>query len=228
MSRKLVIAGNWKMNHNQAASRELLAVLKENLSDVNDIEIIVCPVFTSLETAVDICKGSNISVGAQNLHWAEDGAFTGEISADMLLEINVTYVIIGHSERRQYFNETDATVNQRLKAALAAGLKPIVCVGETIEERRSGDTENVVGRQLAGALEGISESEMANIIIAYEPVWAIGTGETASPEQAQDVHAFVAVEVTAGAETAGECAYGIGDPPNRGTTMRMTLPLARD
>ena len=147
----------------------------------------VCPVFTSLATAVEVLKGTNVKVGAQNIHWADNGAFTGEISGAMLKEIGVEYVIIGHSERRQYFGETDETVNKRIKAALKYELKPIVCIGETLAEREGGKTNEVLDVQLKGGLAGLSAADMANITIAYEPVWAIGTGKTATTEQAEEV-----------------------------------------
>lgn len=191
MARSLIIAGNWKLNHNQAATRSMLEALKPLVAGVDSIDVVLCPVFTSLAAAVEATAGSNIAIGAQNLHWAADGAYTGEISASMLQEVGVDYVIIGHSERRQYFAETDATVNQRLNAALAADLAPIVCIGETLEQREAGNTHSVVGGQLDGSLAGIDAASMAKITLAYEPVWAIGTGVTASPEQAQDVHAFI-------------------------------------
>ncbi|MFT5131278.1 MAG: triosephosphate isomerase [Rhodothermales bacterium] len=191
MARTLIIAGNWKLNHDQAATRSMIDALKPAVADVDNIDIVLCPTFTSLATALDAAAGSNVAIGAQNLHWAADGAYTGEISASMLQELGVAYVIIGHSERRQYFAETDATVNQRLNAALAANLAPIVCVGETLEQRESGNTHSVVGGQLDGSLAGIDADSMAKVTLAYEPVWAIGTGVTASPEQAQDVHAFI-------------------------------------
>jgi triosephosphate isomerase len=140
---------------------------------------------------VDEAAGSNIAVGAQNVHWESSGAFTGEVCAEMLLELGVEYVVIGHSERRQYFGETDQTVNKRLHAALAAGLKPVVCVGETLEQREAGRTEQVVGEQLDGGLADLTPSQLAKVILAYEPVWAIGTGKTATPEMAQEVHAFI-------------------------------------
>lgn len=191
MSRSLIIAGNWKMNHDQAAARAMIAELAPAVADVDSIDIVLCPTFTTLTAALEAAAGSNIAIGAQNLHWAANGAYTGEISASMLQEVGAAYVIIGHSERRQYFAETDATVNQRLNAALAADLAPIVCIGETLEQREAGNTHAVVGSQLEGSLAGIDAEAMAKIVLAYEPVWAIGTGVTATPEQAQDVHAFI-------------------------------------
>lgn len=156
-----------------------------------DCGVVVCVPYTNLETALEATKGSNIKVGAENCHWAKSGAFTGEISADMLAEMGVEYVVIGHSERRQYFGETDKTVNQRVRAALDAGLKVILCVGELLEQREQGITEEVCGMQTKVALCGVSKEELSHIIIAYEPVWAIGTGKTATAEQADEVNGFI-------------------------------------
>ena len=191
MERKVVIAGNWKMNKDAAAGRELVESLKPLVAGFTDADVVVCPPFTTLGAVVAAAAGSNIKVGAQNVHWAESGAYTGEISAEMLVSAGVEYVIIGHSERRQYFGETDATVNSRLKAALKAGLKPIVCVGETLAEREGGKTSDVIGRQLREGLAGLTAADMANVIIAYEPVWAIGTGKTATPIIAEETHKFI-------------------------------------
>ncbi len=167
---KVVIAGNWKMNKTASEGKALVEALKPLVADVcpSKADIIVCPSFTTLSAVVEAAAGSNIKVGAQNIHWAESGAFTGEISAAMLKETGVEYVIIGHSERRQYFGETDQTVNARVKAALAAGLKPIICIGETDEERSSNRTEEVLATQLAGGLEGLDGETVANLILAYE------------------------------------------------------------
>lgn len=181
--RKAVIAGNWKMNKTRPEAFELITELKSKITG-DGCDVIICPPFTDLETAVSLTEGSNIKVGAQNCHWAASGAFTGEISGGMLVEMGVEYVIIGHSERRQYFGETDATVNQRLRAALDAGLTVILCVGETLEQRERNITQEVCSIQTKGALAGVSAEEMKNIIIAYEPVWAIGTGKTATAAQA--------------------------------------------
>jgi triosephosphate isomerase len=186
-----MIAGNWKMHKNQAETEALLVELKHAVGRAEGVDIVVCPPFTSLSRAVEVASGSAIHVGAQNIHWAANGAFTGEISADMLREIPVPYVIIGHSERRQYFGETDETVNGRLKAALAGELKPIVCVGETLAEREGGQTEKVIRSQIRDGLAGLANTDMSTVVIAYEPVWAIGTGKTATPAQAQQVHAFI-------------------------------------
>jgi triosephosphate isomerase len=212
MARKLIIAGNWKMNHGAGKTREIVCGLRAELADVMAVDIVVCPPFTSLAAAVEAAAGSNIVVAAQNLNWAENGAFTGEISAAMLTELPVTYVIIGHSERRHYFGETDETVNQRLRAALDAGLIPIVCVGETQHEREAGETEAVVGRQLDGGLAGLNTAEVTGTVIAYEPVWAIGTGLTATPDQAQAVHAFIRNRIRAahGADAADQVRIQYG------------------
>ncbi len=185
MSRKPIIAGNWKMNNTIAQTEALLKELKPLVVDA-DCEVVVCTPFTSLAKAIELTKNTNIAVGAENVHWAEKGAFTGEISAEMLAELGVKYVIIGHSERRQYFNETDETVNKRVKAALTAGLKPIICIGETLAEREGGKVEEVLVRQTTGAFADIDAKELKNIVIAYEPVWAIGTGKTATAQQAND------------------------------------------
>ncbi|MGI6249035.1 MAG: triose-phosphate isomerase [Acutalibacteraceae bacterium] len=188
--RKPVIAGNWKMNNTPEQAVELIQAIKPLVKDAL-CDVVVCVPFLALNAALDAAKGSNISVGAQNCHWAESGAFTGEISANMLKAVGVPYVIIGHSERRQYFGETDLTVRDRVRAALNAGLKVILCVGELKEERLENITAEVVRTQTKLALKGVSEEELANIIIAYEPVWAIGTGLTATPEQANEVNAII-------------------------------------
>ncbi len=191
MSRKLIIAGNWKMNYTMAETKAMLTELKAKVADIKSIDIAICPTFTSLATAVEVCRGSNVGIGAQNVHWEASGAFTGEISTEMLRELAVEYVIIGHSERRQFFGETNESVNQRLHAALAAGLKPMVCCGETYAQRQGDETEAIVSAQIKAGLAGLTDAQMAGIVIAYEPVWAIGTGLTASPQQAQDVHALI-------------------------------------
>ena len=187
-TRKAVIAGNWKMNKTPAEALELINGIKAEITGkaTDGCEIIVGVPFVDLATAVEAVKGSAIKVAAQNVHWAASGAFTGEISADMLKAVGAEYVIIGHSERRQYFGETDATVNARVKAALGAGLKVILCVGEVKEQRELGVADEVVGMQTKLDLAGVSAEDMANVIIAYEPVWAIGTGLTATAEQADE------------------------------------------
>ncbi|MBQ7227970.1 MAG: triose-phosphate isomerase [Clostridia bacterium] len=190
MARKPIIAGNWKMNMTRVQATELIEELKPLVKDTKN-EVVICVPYTDLDVAVKLCEGTNIKVGAQNVAWAEKGAFTAEISADMLLELGTTYVILGHSERRQYFGETDASVNARLKTALAKGLKPIVCVGETLEQREKNRTKTVIRKQVMGGLAGISEEDLLNTVIAYEPVWAIGTGKTATSEQAEETIKFV-------------------------------------
>ena len=184
-----IIAGNWKMNNNRAQAIELINQLIPLVKDTNNT-VIICVPFTDLATAVELTKGTNIHVGAQNCHWKESGAFTGEIAPSMLVELGVEYVVIGHSERRTYFGETDATVLARTNAALSVGLKPIVCIGETLAERESGNMENVLRRQIVEGFKGITAEQLANVIVAYEPVWAIGTGVTATDEQANDSIAF--------------------------------------
>ena len=186
-TRPAVIAGNWKMNMTPAQTKTLIEELKPLVAGMNGCDIVVCVPFVDIQTAVAACEGSNIHVGAQNVHYEAKGAFTGEISAQMLTEIGCEYVVIGHSERRQYFGETDVTVNKRLTAALKAGLKPILCVGELLEERDQDITIEVVARQNKIALMGIDAEEAKKVIIAYEPVWAIGTGRTATAEQAEEV-----------------------------------------
>lgn len=188
--RTSIIAGNWKMNKNNSEAVALVKELKNLLKNVKDVEIVVCPAFTALSEVAKELKGSNIKVGAQNLYSEDSGAFTGEISPLMLKEL-CKYVIIGHSERRQYFNETDKDVNKKIKKALEHGLIPIVCVGETLEQRESNKTESIIEEQISQGLNDLSEKEMSKVIIAYEPVWAIGTGKTASPRQAEEVHKFI-------------------------------------
>lgn len=185
-----IIAGNWKMNKSRIEAEQLINALIPLVKDTKNT-VVICVPFTDLCKAVKLTKGTNIHVGAQNCHWKESGAFTGEIAPSMLTELGVEYVVIGHSERRTYFGETDATVLARTKAALAAGLKPIVCIGETLEERNSGNMEKVLQRQVREGFKDVTEEELANIVVAYEPVWAIGTGVTATDEQANDAIAFV-------------------------------------
>jgi triosephosphate isomerase (TIM) len=189
--RKKLIAANWKMyktpEQTAAFFSEFLPMVAAHTRD----EIVVCPPFIDLQTAVADAEGSNVAVGAQNVHWEKEGAFTGEISAAMLTSLRVTHVIIGHSERRQYFNETDDTVNRKLEIALENGLTPIMCVGEVLEERDAGLTEDVLRRQCMRAFNGISARKAAKLTIAYEPVWAIGTGKTATPQMASDAHLVI-------------------------------------
>lgn len=181
--RKKVIAGNWKMNMLPNEAISCIDELSKLVKDTNN-EVVLCVPYTDLFYALLHVQGTNIKIGAQNMHWEEKGAYTGEVSAPMLKSIGVEYVIIGHSERRQYFAETDETVNKKIKSALAHGLKPIVCVGETLEQRENGQTEQIVTSQVEKAFEGIPASELEKIIVAYEPIWAIGTGKTATKEDA--------------------------------------------
>jgi triosephosphate isomerase len=190
--RRKVIAGNWKMNKNVDESAMLINELKDRLRDVADgVEVVLCPPFTSLSTANQLLRGSRLKLGAQNMHFAEEGAYTGEVSARMLKSIGCEYVILGHSERRTYFNESDEIINRKVKKALASDLRPIVCVGETLEERERDLTEVVVTKQVKGVLDAIPSVDLRRIVIAYEPVWAIGTGRNATPQQANDVHRLI-------------------------------------
>jgi triosephosphate isomerase len=191
MPRKKLIAANWKMYKNPAQTREFFAAFLPLVSGHDRDEIVVCPPYVDLNAALEAAKGSHVSMGAQNVYWKDEGAFTGEISPSMLVEIGCTHVIIGHSERRQYFGETDDTVNLKLKAALEHGLTPIVCVGEVLEEREAGMTEDVLRRQCVRAFHAISGKKAAKLVIAYEPVWAIGTGKTATPQMAADAHVLI-------------------------------------
>ncbi len=184
--RRTVIAGNWKMNMTPSETGRFIAELAPMVKGKDKCDIILCVPFVDIATAIEAAKGTNIKIGAQNVHFKESGAYTGEISASMLKELGVEYVIIGHSERRQYFAETDETVNLRTRAALSAGLKVILCLGELLEARQSGITAEIVSMQTKLDFAGIPEEELKNIIIAYEPVWAIGTGLTATPEQADE------------------------------------------
>ncbi|PWL46611.1 MAG: triose-phosphate isomerase [Clostridiales bacterium] len=181
--RRPIIAGNWKMNKTPAEAEELVKALVPLVVDA-EAEVVVCPPFVCLDAVGKVIKGTNIKLGAQNVHFEKSGAFTGEISADMLLAMGVEYVIIGHSERRQYFGETDCTVNKRARAALAAGLKPIICVGESLAERENGITDELVGMQTKLALKEIEAEQLEQLVIAYEPIWAIGTGKTATAQEA--------------------------------------------
>lgn len=189
--RKKIIAGNWKLNKSIDETTQLVDELKLKIGHIDNVDIVVCPTFLGLQAAIESAKDSRIGVGAQNVFWENEGAFTGEVSGPMLSSAGCDYAIIGHSERRQFFGETDETVNKRINAALQSNLKAIVCVGESLEEREASTTFDVIGGQLEGAFRGIGSAAFTNIIVAYEPVWAIGTGKTASPEQAEDVHAFI-------------------------------------
>jgi triosephosphate isomerase (TIM) len=190
--RQKIVAGNWKLNGTVAETRQLIRALRNRLAGLDArAEVVVCPPFVSLEAAVDAARGSAIQVGAQNVFWERTGAYTGEVSAEMLEAVGVRRVLIGHSERRTIFGETDADVNRKLHRVLSGSLQAIVCVGETLEEREGGLTEGVIGRQVAAALGGVSPEQAGRIVLAYEPVWAIGTGRTASPEMANDVHILI-------------------------------------
>lgn len=189
--RKTIIAGNWKMYKTLDEAEELVNSIKRELYKVENSEIVVCPAFTLLAYLSDMLISSNIGLGAQNCHWQDEGAFTGEISCKMLKDAGVKFVIIGHSERRQYFAETNENVSKKLRAALNAGLIPIACVGETLEQREAGKTFDVLTEQLKVGLTGLTAKDLENLIIAYEPVWAIGTGKTATAAQAQEAHKFI-------------------------------------
>lgn len=189
--RKPVIAGNWKLYKTKDEALALIEELAPLVAGITNVEIVVAPVFTVLPTLIGAIAGTPISLAGQDVFWEEEGAYTGEVSPRMLMDAGASHVIIGHSERRQYFGETDATVNRKIRAALKGALVPIFCIGETLEAREAGDTFKVLERQVRGGLEGLTETQFAPIIIAYEPVWAIGTGKVATDEQAQEAHAFV-------------------------------------
>lgn len=189
--RKTVIAGNWKMNMTPSAARAFITELAPMVKGKDKCDIVLCVPFVDIAVAAEAAKGTNIHIGAENVHFKANGAYTGEVAADMLLEAGAEYVIVGHSERRQYFAETDETVNLRTKAALAAGLKVILCVGELLEARQAGITEEILSMQTKLDLAGIPAEDLRNVIIAYEPVWAIGTGLTATPEQADEACGFI-------------------------------------
>ncbi|MBC8585316.1 triose-phosphate isomerase [Youxingia wuxianensis] len=220
--RKAVIAGNWKMNKNRKEAKALIEEMKPLVAGA-DCGVVICVPYTNLETALQATEGTNIKVGAENCHWAKSGAFTGEISADMLTEMGVEYVVIGHSERRQYFGETDATVNQRVRAALDAGLNVILCVGELLEQREQGITEEVCGMQTKVALGGVSKEELKKIIIAYEPVWAIGTGKTATAQQANEVNHYIRTVVGGlyGQDAADAMTIQYGGSMNAGNAEEL-------
>lgn len=190
--RRRIIAGNWKMHNNISESQNLVTKLVNGLNDQNiNREVIICPPFTSLTEVSNLLSGTKIELGAQNMHFENKGAFTGEISADMLKSIGCKYVILGHSERRNIFGETDELINRKIKQALISELTPIFCMGETLEQREDGITNDVIKKQISEGMKGLSEEDVNKIIIAYEPIWAIGTGKTATPEQAQEVHKFI-------------------------------------
>ncbi len=195
--RKKIVAGNWKMYKDKSETIELISQLKEKLSSYTpEVEIIICPPYTSIELAGELIKNSKIFLGAQNMHSEIEGAFTGEVSGKMLKSFGVEYVILGHSERRSYFKETDEFINQKIKRAIEFDIKPIFCLGETLEERENGKTFDVVENQLTKGLSGISRIDLEKVVVAYEPVWAIGTGKTATPEQAQEVQSFLRTKIS--------------------------------
>ena len=214
--RKIVIAGNWKMNQTPAETKKFITALAPMVAGKDACDIVLCVPFVDIAPAIEAAKGTNIHIGAQNVHFKESGAYTGEISAQMLCECGVEYVIIGHSERRQYFGETDETVNLRTKAALAAGLKVILCLGEVLAERQSGITNEIVSMQTKLDLAGVTADELKNVIIAYEPVWAIGTGLTATPEQADETCGVIRDTIAAlyGAEAAADITIQYGGSMN--------------
>ena len=190
--RKKIIAANWKMNMTQGESERFVESFLRDVDDINDVEVVIIPPFTAIPKVSEaLGKAHNIKVGAQNMYWEKSGAFTGEISASMLRDLFVHYVVLGHSERRTLFGETDEMVNRKVRAALEAKLRPIVCVGETLDQRDKGNVEKILSIQLRGSLAGLTPKELQETVIAYEPVWAIGTGRNATPQQAQEAHAFI-------------------------------------
>ena len=188
--RNPIIAGNWKMHKTIAEGVQFIDEIKENIANT-DVEIVVCAPFTLLQSLKEASKGTSIKIGAQNMHFEEKGAFTGEVSAQMLKEIGMDYVIIGHSERRQYFNETDETVNKKVLKALEYGINPILCCGETLEQREADETKDICKTQIVKGLENVDKEQLSNVVIAYEPIWAIGTGKTATSKEANDVIAYI-------------------------------------
>ncbi len=196
-TRKPMIAGNWKLNKTIREAIELVTLLKRQMGNLQHVDVVVCPPYSALSNVAEIlAEESDIQLGAQDLYWEEKGAFTGEVSGSMIKEAGANFVIVGHSERRQFFHETNETVNKKTKAALKNNLTPIVCIGETLAEREAGKTFQVIEAQFKGAFSNFSREEIKKIIIAYEPVWAIGTGKVATPQQAEEVHAFIRKELT--------------------------------
>ena len=220
--RKKIIAGNWKMNKTPSEAKSLVEAIATKVADAK-CDVVVCPTAICIPSAVDAAKGSNIAVGAQNVHFKESGAYTGELAANMLTEAGVKYVIIGHSERRQYFGETDETVNLRTKAALAGGLLPIVCVGESLTEREQGIMDDTVRRQTKIAFLGIDADDAKKVVIAYEPVWAIGTGKTATADQADEVCGIIRETIRGlyGAEVADAIRIQYGGSMNAGNAAEL-------
>lgn len=223
--RKPIIAGNWKMNMTPSEARKLIADLIPLVKDAT-CDVVVCTPYVDLQVVAEAIRGTNIHLGAQNVHWAEKGAYTGEISAAMLKELGVEYVIIGHSERRQYFGETDETVNSRAKAAIAADITPIICVGESLEQRENGVTDAVVTVQTVAALKGLEGDTVARLVIAYEPIWAIGTGKTATKEEADETIKVIrgAIRDVYGSDVAEKVRIQYGgsmNPKNASELMAM-------
>ena len=222
MSRKKIIAGNWKMNKTPSEGVALAKELIPMVADA-DVDVVICTPFTNLAAVMEAVKGTNIAVGAQNMHFKESGAYTGEVSADMLLDLGVKYVIIGHSERREYFAETDETVNAKIKAALAKGLKPIFCCGETLEQREAGIMPEHIRKQIKLGLAGVTAEQMKDVVIAYEPIWAIGTGKTATAQQANEVCAIIrnVISELYGSETAEIARIQYGGSMNAGNAAEL-------
>lgn len=223
MTRRTLIAGNWKMNTRRKAAVELARGVVNGLSETSKVEVVLCPPSVYLGPVAECVVGTPVGLGGQNLYAEADGAFTGEVNAGMLTDIGCGYVILGHSERRQLMGETDADVSKKLHAALAGNLVPIVCVGETQEQRENNETEQVVSDQLKGSLAGLDEARAAGIVVAYEPVWAIGTGLTASPEQAEAVHAFIRQLLTDdfGEDVAGQIRLQYGGSVKPGNAAEL-------
>ncbi|MBI1874338.1 MAG: triose-phosphate isomerase [Acidobacteria bacterium] len=224
------IAANWKMFKTVHEAVVYAKEFRGAVKDVDDVEIVLAPPFTALHAVAEAVRNTNVGVAGQNLHWEREGAFTGEISAAMLTEAGAEYVIIGHSERRTYFGETDDTVNRRTLAALTAGLTPIVCIGETLDERDAGQTLDVLDRQIKGGLDHLTATQAALLVIAYEPVWAIGTGRNASPEQAEDAHAHIRTRLRQwfGAEAAEQCHIIYGGSVKPGNIAELVVQLDVD
>ena len=228
--RRTVIAGNWKMNMTPAEAKKFITELAPMVAGQDKCDVVLCVPAIDIPAAVEAAKGTNIKIGAENVHFKDSGAYTGEISAKMLVEAGVEYVVIGHSERRQYFGETDKTVNLRTKAALAAGLKAIVCVGESLEERELGYTETLLKFQTKMALTGVSREQLKNVVVAYEPVWAIGTGVTATADQADEGNGFVraAIAEAYGADVAETVTVQYGGSMNDGNAAELLAKVNVD
>jgi triosephosphate isomerase len=225
--RRALIAGNWKMYKTPSEAAETASSLVGLVRDIRDIDIMIAPAYPALDSVAQQLRGSNVDLGAQNIFWEPEGAYTGEVAPGMLKAVGCTYVIIGHSERRQYFGETDETVNKRIESALGVGLKPVLCVGETEAQRDAGDTFSVLDKQVRNGLKKLGSGELSSLVIAYEPVWAIGTGKTATREQAQEVHQFIRslLEKQFGSSFSGSVRILYGGsvkPANISELMAMT------